>query len=159
MWIKLVMSSNHLLPCHSLLLLPSIFASLRVFFNESVLPIRWPKYWGFNFNINPCLCPSWETWLNINEFNLKHSHPYWKGLVYFALAYEYLTALSVVSLLLSLGHADAVLKLKLQYFGHLMGRTDSFEKTLMLGKIDGGRRRGWQRMRRLDDWLNGHGFE
>ena len=53
MWIKLVMSSNHLLPCHSLLLLPSIFASLRVFFNESVLPIRWPKYWGFNFNINP----------------------------------------------------------------------------------------------------------
>ena len=43
-----------------------------------------------------------------------------------------------------------VLKLKLQYFGHLMQRIDSFEKTLMLGKIDGGRRRGWQRMRRLD---------
>ena len=44
-----------------------------------------------------------------------------------------------------------MLKLKLQYFGHLMGRTDSFEKTLMLGKIEGRRRRGWQRMR----WLNG----
>ena len=43
-----------------------------------------------------------------------------------------------------------MLKLKLQYFGHLMQRTDSFEKTLMLGKIEGGRRRGWQRMRRLD---------
>ena len=43
-----------------------------------------------------------------------------------------------------------ILKLKLQYFGHLMGRTDSFEKTLMLGKIEGGRRRGRQRMRRLD---------
>ena len=42
------------------------------------------------------------------------------------------------------------LKLKLQYFGHLMGRTDSFEKTLMLGKIEGGRRRGQQRMRWLD---------
>ena len=42
-----------------------------------------------------------------------------------------------------------MLKLKLQYFGHLMGRTDSFEKTLMLGKIDG-RRRGRQRMRWLD---------
>ena len=42
------------------------------------------------------------------------------------------------------------LKLKLQYFGHLMRRTDSFEKTLMLGKIEGGRRRGWQRMRCLD---------
>ena len=43
-----------------------------------------------------------------------------------------------------------MLKLKLQYLGHLMGRTDSFEKTLMLGKIEDGRRRGWQRMRRLD---------
>ena len=43
-----------------------------------------------------------------------------------------------------------MLKLKLQYFGHLMWRTDSFEKTLMLGKIEGGRRRWWQRMRWLD---------
>ena len=43
-----------------------------------------------------------------------------------------------------------MLKLELQYFGHLMQRTDSFEKTLMLGKIDGGRRRGRQRMRWLD---------
>ena len=44
-----------------------------------------------------------------------------------------------------------MLKLKLQYFGHLIQRTDSFEKTLMLGKIEGGRRRGQQRMRCLDD--------
>ena len=44
-----------------------------------------------------------------------------------------------------------MLRLKLQYFGHLMRRTDSLEKTLMLGKIEGGRRRGWQRMR----WLGG----
>ena len=43
-----------------------------------------------------------------------------------------------------------MLKLKLQHFGHLMGRIDSFEKTLMLGKIEGGRRRGQQRMRWLD---------
>ena len=43
-----------------------------------------------------------------------------------------------------------MLKLKLQYFGHLMRRTDSLEKTLMLGKIEGRRRRGWQRMRWLD---------
>ena len=42
------------------------------------------------------------------------------------------------------------MKLKLQYFGHLMGRTDSLEKTLILGKIEGGRRRGRQRMRWLD---------
>ena len=53
------------------------------------------------------------------------------------------------------------LKLKLQYFGHLMSRTDSLEKTLMLGKIEGGRRRGPQRMRLLDGitGLNGHEFE
>ena len=47
-----------------------------------------------------------------------------------------------------------MLKLKLQYFGHLMQRADSFEKTLMLGKIEGMRRRGWQRMRRLDGITN-----
>ena len=47
-----------------------------------------------------------------------------------------------------------MLKLKLQYFGHLMRRADSFEKTLMLGKIDGRRRRGRQRMRWLDDIIN-----
>ena len=47
-----------------------------------------------------------------------------------------------------------MLKLKLQYFGHLMRRTDSFEKTLMLGKIEGGRRRGPQRMRWLDGITN-----
>ena len=45
---------------------------------------------------------------------------------------------------------ELMLKLKLQYFGHLIWRADSFEKTLMLGKIDGRRRRGWQRMRWLD---------
>ena len=44
-----------------------------------------------------------------------------------------------------------IVKMKLQYFGHLMRRTDSFEKTLLLGKTEGRRRRGWQRMR----WLNG----
>ena len=47
-----------------------------------------------------------------------------------------------------------MLKLKLQYFGHLMRRTDSLEKTLMLGKIEGKRRRGQQRMRRLDGIIN-----
>ena len=51
-----------------------------------------------------------------------------------------------------------MLKLKFQYFGHLMRRTDSLEKTLMLGKTEGGRRRGWQRMRWLDGII-GHEFE
>ena len=52
-----------------------------------------------------------------------------------------------------------MLKLKLQYFGHLMRRADSLEKTLMLGKIEGRRRRGRQRMRWLDGIINGHEFE
>uniref|UniRef100_A0AC11E787 Uncharacterized protein n=1 Tax=Ovis aries TaxID=9940 RepID=A0AC11E787_SHEEP len=53
MSIKSVMPSNHLILCRPLLLLPSIFPSIRVFSNESVLPIRWPKYWSFNFSISP----------------------------------------------------------------------------------------------------------
>ena len=47
------MPSNHLILCHPLLLLPSIFPSIRVFSNESALHIRWPKYWSFSFNISP----------------------------------------------------------------------------------------------------------
>ena len=47
------MPSNHLIFCHPLLLLPSIFPSIRVFSNESVLHIRWPKYWSFSFSISP----------------------------------------------------------------------------------------------------------
>ena len=48
-----VMPSNHLILCHPLLLLPSIFPSIRVFSNESALHIRWPKYWSFSFTISP----------------------------------------------------------------------------------------------------------
>ena len=53
MSIESVMPSNHLILCHPLLLPPSIFPSIRVFSNESVLCIRWPKYWSFSFNISP----------------------------------------------------------------------------------------------------------
>ena len=53
MFIELVMPSNHLILCRPLLLLPSIFPSIRVFSNESVLPISWPKYWSFSFSISP----------------------------------------------------------------------------------------------------------
>ena len=52
MSIELVMPSNHLILCRPLLLLPSIFPSIRVFSNESVLHIRWPKYWSFSFSIS-----------------------------------------------------------------------------------------------------------
>ena len=53
MSIELVMPSNHLILCRPLLLPPSVFPSIKVFSNESVLRIRWPKYWSFGFNINP----------------------------------------------------------------------------------------------------------
>ena len=53
MSIKSVMPSNHLIVCRPLLLLPSIFPSIRVFSDESALRIRWPKYWSFSFNISP----------------------------------------------------------------------------------------------------------
>ena len=64
--IESVMPSNHLLLCHPLLLLPSIFPKVRVFSNESALCIRWPKYWSFSFSISPSndqpvliqLCPT-----------------------------------------------------------------------------------------------------
>ena len=51
--IELVMPSNHLILCHPLLLLPSIFPNIRFFSSESVLPMRWPKYWSFSFSISP----------------------------------------------------------------------------------------------------------
>ena len=53
MSIESVMSSNHLILCRPLRLLPSIFPSIRIFSNESVLCIRWPKYWSFSFSISP----------------------------------------------------------------------------------------------------------
>ena len=53
MSIESVMPSNHLILCYPLLLLPSIFPSIRVFSNESAPQIRWPKYWSFSFNISP----------------------------------------------------------------------------------------------------------
>ena len=53
MSIESVLPSNHFILCHAFLLPPSIFPSIRVFSNESVLHIRWPKYWSFSFSINP----------------------------------------------------------------------------------------------------------
>ena len=52
MSIKSVMPCNHLILCHPLLLLPSIFPSIRVFYNESALHLRWPKFWSFSFSIS-----------------------------------------------------------------------------------------------------------
>ena len=55
-----MMPSNHLILCHPLLLLPSIFPSIRVFSNGSALCIRWPKYWSFSFNISPSVLTSFD---------------------------------------------------------------------------------------------------
>ena len=73
MSIELVMPSNHLILCHTLLLSLSIFPSIRVFSNESVLCIRWPKYWSFSFNISPSDEPSGlisfkMDWLDVSAF-------------------------------------------------------------------------------------------
>ena len=61
--LELMMPSNHLILCHPLLFLPSIFASSRLFSNESVLRIRWPKYWSFSFSISPSKnIQDWSPW-------------------------------------------------------------------------------------------------
>ena len=80
MSIESVMPSNHLILCHPILLLPSIFPNIRVFSNESVLHIRWPKYWSFSFNISP-----------------SNEHP---GLIYFSM--DWLDLLAVQGTLKSL---------------------------------------------------------
>ena len=77
MCIKLVMPSNHLILCHPLLLLPSIFPSIRVFSSESVLRIMWPKYWSFSFTISPCNEYSGLISFTIDWFDLLES----KGLL------------------------------------------------------------------------------
>ena len=70
MFVESVMPSNHHILCRPLLLPPSIFPSIRVFASESVLPIRWPKYWSFRFNISPSNEYSGLISLSIDKFDL-----------------------------------------------------------------------------------------
>ena len=70
MSIESVMPPNHLILCHHLLLLPSIFPSIRVFSNKSVLYIRWPKYWSFSFSISPSNEYSGLIYFRIDWFDL-----------------------------------------------------------------------------------------
>ena len=77
-----VMPSNHLILCRPLLLLPSVFPSIRVFSNESVLRIRWLKYWSFNFSISPSNEYSGLISFKINWFDLPPSNEY-SGLISF----------------------------------------------------------------------------
>ena len=75
-----VMLSNHLILCHPLLLLPSIFPKIRVFSNESALCIRWPKYWSFSFSISPFNVYSGYLSLQVNftvhVFMMLNQHPF-----------------------------------------------------------------------------------
>ena len=81
MSIKLVMPSNHLIFCHPLLLPPLIFPSIRVFSNESVLRIRWPKYWSFSFSISPSseysglFTLGWTVWSPCSPRDSQESSP------------------------------------------------------------------------------------
>ena len=76
MSIESVMPSNHLILCHPLLLLPSIFPSIRVFSNHSGLCIRWPKYWSFSYNISPSnehsglISFRWTSWTSLQSKGL-----------------------------------------------------------------------------------------
>ena len=164
MSIASVVPSSHFIPCHSLLLLPSVFPSIRVFSNELALCIRWPKYWSFNIsppNENSVLISFKIDWFDLLavQGNLK------------SLLQHFISKASILHAQPSLWSSSdnptwlmenycsdytggslegLMLKLKLQCFGHLMRRADSLEKTLMPGKIEGRRRSGWQRMRWLD---------
>ena len=147
---ELVMPSSHLILCHPLLLLPSIFPRIRVFSNESVLFIRWPMYWSFSLNISPSneylgLISFRIDWLDLLAVQgtvkslLQHNqHPWTAKISNQSILEEISPEYSLEGLML---------KLKLQCFDHLIQRTDSFEKTLVLGKIEARRRRGRQRMR------------
>ena len=76
MSIESVMPSNHLILCHPLLLLPSIFPNIRVFSNQSALCIKWPKYWRFSFNISPSneysglISFRWTGWISLQSKEL-----------------------------------------------------------------------------------------
>ena len=95
MSIELVMPSNHLILCHTLLLSLSIFPSIRVFSNESVLCIRWPKYWSFSYNMSPSneyselISFRWTVWISLQSKGLStvfsnttvQKHPFFSALL------------------------------------------------------------------------------
>ena len=145
-----VKPSNHLILCHPLLLLPSIFPSIRVFSNESALPIRWPNYWSFSFSISPSNEYSGLISFRIDWLDLLAVQGTLKSLLQHN-QHPWTAKISNQSILKEIGPEylleGLMLKLKLQYFDHLIQRTDSFEKILVLGKIESRRRRGQQRMR------------
>ena len=120
--------------------------------------MRWPKYWSFSFSIIPSKEIPGLMAFRMDQLDLLQ----FKGLsrVFSNTTFQkdqfFGAQLSLCTEYFSTEYSleGLMLKLKLQYFGHLMRRTDSLEKTLMLGNIEGGRRRGQQRMRWLDGITN-----
>ena len=158
---ELVMLSNYHILCHPLLPLCSIFPSITVFSKELALSIRWPKYWSTRGNKGPSsqgyAFSSGHVWMweldgeeswrrKIDAFEL------WCWRILLRVPWNARRSSQSILKEISPGCSleGLMLKLKLQSFGHLMWRADSFEKTLMLGKIEGRRRRRWQRMKWLD---------
>ena len=123
MSIKLVMPSSHLILCRPLLLRPSIFSSIRVFYNESALCIRWPKYWSFSFNISP-----------------SNEHP---GLIYFRMDWLDLLAVqrTLKSLLqhhsskASILQCSAFLIVQLSHPYMTTGKTIALTRRIFVGKV------------------------
>ena len=121
MSIESVMPSNHLILCRSLLFLPSIFPSIRVFSNESVLRIRWPKFWSFSFNVSP-----------------SSGHP---GLIYFRM--DWLDLLAVQGIFKSLlqHHSSkvSVLRRSAMFTVHhpymTTGKTIALTRQTLVGKV------------------------
>ena len=112
MSIESVMPSNHLILCRPLLLLPSIFPSIRVFSHESTLCSRWPKYWSFSFNISP-----------------SNEHP---GLISFKM--DWLDFLAVQETLKSLQHHSSQASILLQFYPYLVLKTHCIYKNTLYMK-------------------------
>ena len=123
MSIELMMPSNHLILCHPLLLLPSIFPSIRVFSNQSDLHIRWPKYWSCSFNISP-----------------SDEHP---GLIFFRMDWLYLPAVqgTLKSLLQHHGSKASILQrsafftVQLSHPYMTTGKTIALTRRTFVGKV------------------------
>ena len=115
MSIVLVMPSNHLILCRPLLLLPSIFPSIRVFSNESALCIRWLKYWSFSFNISP-----------------SSEHP---GLVSFRMDWLNLLAVQAPQFKTSIIRHSAFLIVQLSHPYMTTGKTTALTRRIFVGKV------------------------
>ena len=123
MSVELVMPSNHLILCCPLLLPPSIFSSVRVFSNESVLCIRWPKYWSFSFSISPSseysgLISFRMDWLDLLAVSKSSPTPQFKSINSSVLSFLYSPALTSI-------HAYTPTQMSRKDFSHKLCGVDS----------------------------------